>query len=103
MICILTRLVKFTDPSTCREILKILLARAANYLIVIETEIEAADDGGRKEITLMGDEFLSDQMDFASYVLKKGVLLYEVGEGQPTTETCNVIREALAAVTLHMA
>ena len=40
MICVLTRLVKFSDPSTCREILKILLARASNYLIVLANEYE---------------------------------------------------------------
>ena len=37
-------------------------------------------------------------MDFAAYVLKKGILAQELGQGQPVTETCNVIKEALNAV-----
>jgi len=37
-------------------------------------------------------------MDFAQYVLKKGILRHELGEGQPATETCNLVQEALAAV-----
>jgi len=40
MICILVRLVRLSDPSTCREILKILVVRAANYLIWQESQYE---------------------------------------------------------------
>ena len=49
-------------------------------------------------MSLVNDEFLNDQMDFAAYVLKKGILAQELGQGQPVTETCNVIKEALNAV-----
>ena len=50
-------------------------------------------------MSLVEDEFLNDQLDFANYVLKKGILGHELGQGQPVTETCNVIREALNAVS----
>lgn len=45
MICILTRLVKFSDPSTCKEIVKILMVRIVNYLIVLSNEFEQSDEG----------------------------------------------------------
>ena len=37
-------------------------------------------------------------MDFVQYVFRKGVLRYELGEGQSATETCNLLKEALAAL-----
>ena len=45
------------------------------------------------------DEFLNDQLDFASYVLRKGILSQELSQGQPVTETCNIVREAVSAIS----
>lgn len=59
MICTLLRLVKFSDASTCREILKILLARAANYLIVRQNEFDQ-DEETQNEVSLTDDELLND-------------------------------------------
>lgn len=42
-------------------------------------------------------------MDFVQYVFKKGVLRHELGEGQSATETCNLVKEALAVLTQHNA
>lgn len=50
-------------------------------------------------MSLVEDELLNHQLDFANYVLKKGILSHELGQGQPVTETCNIIREALNAVS----
>ena len=38
MICILIRLVQYSGSATCREILKILLIRASNYLMIMANE-----------------------------------------------------------------
>lgn len=83
MICLLTRLQPNESGSgTCREILKILLVRAANYLITQANIFEQEDEEGTtKEVSLANDEFLNDQMDFAAYVLKKGILAHELGQG----------------------
>ena len=42
-------------------------------------------------------------MDFAHYVLRKGILRYELGENQPATETCSLLNEALNALMHHNA
>ena len=49
-------------------------------------------------MTLNNDDTLSDQMHLATYVLKKGVLAYELKKGAPVTETCNLLREILASL-----
>ena len=59
MICLIVQLVKFSDPSTCREILKILMARAANYLIIKSARMEQ-EEGCVKEVSLTEDELLND-------------------------------------------
>ena len=40
-------------------------------------------------------------MHLASYVLRKGVLAHELAQGKPVTETCNLLREALASLEAH--
>ena len=80
MICLLTRLVNFTGTSICREILKILMVRISNYIIVKTNEFEAEEDCDR-EISLTEDDFLNEQMDFVRYVLKKGILRHELAQG----------------------
>ena len=85
--------------STCREILKILLVRASNYLILRSDTFDKEEDESLKEVSLTEDEFLNDQLDFASYVLRKGILSQELSQGQPVTETCNIVREAVSALS----
>lgn len=99
MICILTRLPLAASATTCREILKVLLARAANYIIVRSDYFSREDSGGGdREVTITGDEFLSNQMDLANYVLNKGILCHELGPDQQVGETCCLLIEALQAV-----
>ena len=94
MICILVRLVTLSDPSTCREILKILIVRAANYLIWRTAQYEQ-EEGCELEVSLDNDDILSDQLHLATYVLRKGVLAHELEQGKPVVNTCNLLREAL--------
>lgn len=100
MICILVRLVKFSDPSTCREILGILILRASNYLISRTAQYEA-EEGCELEVTLNDDDLLNDQMHLASYVLRKGVLAHELAQGKPVSETCNLLRQVMASLEAH--
>lgn len=102
MICMLVRLVKFSDASTCREILKILLARAANYLIVRQAEFDQHEEA-QDEVSLTEDELLNDQMHLACFVVRKSILKHELAQGQNVTETCNIIKAAHSALSEHNA
>lgn len=37
-------------------------------------------------------------MDFAQYVLRKGITRHELGTAQPTTDSCSLIREATSRI-----
>ena len=57
----LIRLVKFSDASTCRQVLQILIIRTQNYLILKTGEYEKEEDGNVvKEVSLTDDDFLAD-------------------------------------------
>ena len=78
--CLLMRITRASEPEIVAKLFKIMLTRTQNYIMMKNYIEEQKDEATLREISLVNDEMLTDFIELAVFILKKGLLQFEISE-----------------------
>ena len=78
---LLMRITRESENEIVAKLFKIMLTRTQNYIMMKNYIEEQKDEATLREISLVNDEMLTDFIELTMFILKTGLLKFEIRDG----------------------